>query len=161
MLYAGGGANELMTDTRKWNTGIAARGSIYVATDNKVYAFRIPSGGTPTPTPTELRRPPNTDCYSDCYSNCDANRNSDCDSDCNFDGHAYCDSNANIESQLPRPLLQAVRRRHPDQPPLRDPMRHRGRARLRCQDRSATQRIIGERTRLACWFRRRAETNFP
>jgi hypothetical protein len=51
-VYAGGGANELMTGTRKWNSGIAARGSIYVANDNKVYAFRIPSGGTPTPTPT-------------------------------------------------------------------------------------------------------------
>src|SRR5712671_1885655 len=52
VVYAGGGANELMTGTRKWNTGIAARGSIYVANDNKVYAFRIPGGGTPTPTPT-------------------------------------------------------------------------------------------------------------
>ena len=41
-----------MTGTRKWNTGIAARGSIYVANDNKVYAFRVPAGGTPTPTPT-------------------------------------------------------------------------------------------------------------
>src|SRR3954447_20932203 len=47
VVYAGGGANELMTGTRKWNSGIAARGSIYVANDNKVYAFRIPSGGTP------------------------------------------------------------------------------------------------------------------
>ena len=52
VVYAGGGANELMTGTRKWNSGIAARGSIYVANDNRVYAFRIPSGGTPTPTPT-------------------------------------------------------------------------------------------------------------
>ena len=32
-------------------TGIAARGRIYVATDNKVYAFIVP-GVTPTPTPT-------------------------------------------------------------------------------------------------------------
>ena len=32
-------------------TGIAARGRIYVAGDNKVYAFTLP-GGTPTPTPT-------------------------------------------------------------------------------------------------------------
>ena len=31
-----------MTGTRKWNSGIVARGSIYVANDNKVYAFRIP-----------------------------------------------------------------------------------------------------------------------
>jgi hypothetical protein len=51
VIYAGGGANELMTGTRKWNSGIVARGSIYVANDNKVYAFRVP-GGTPTPTPT-------------------------------------------------------------------------------------------------------------
>jgi PQQ enzyme repeat len=50
-IYAGGGANELMTGTRKWNGGIVARGSIYVANDNKVYAFRVPAG-TPTPTPT-------------------------------------------------------------------------------------------------------------
>jgi hypothetical protein len=52
VVYAGGGANELMIGDRKWNSGIAARGSIYVANDNKVYAFRIPSGGTPTPTVT-------------------------------------------------------------------------------------------------------------
>ena len=51
-IYAGGGANELMTGTRRWNSGIVARGSIYVANDNKVYAFRVPGGGTPTPTPT-------------------------------------------------------------------------------------------------------------
>jgi hypothetical protein len=53
VIYAGGGANELMTDTRKWNSGIVARGSIYVANDNKVYKFRVP-GGTPTPTPTPI-----------------------------------------------------------------------------------------------------------
>ena len=41
-----------MTGTRKWNSGIVARGSIYVANDNRVYAFRVPGGGTPTPTPT-------------------------------------------------------------------------------------------------------------
>src|SRR4029077_14847877 len=49
VIYAG---TDVMTGTRKWNSGIAARGSIYVANDNKVYAFRIPGGGTPTPTPT-------------------------------------------------------------------------------------------------------------
>ena len=32
-------------------TGIVARGRIYVACDDKVYAFNVP-GGTPTPTPT-------------------------------------------------------------------------------------------------------------
>jgi hypothetical protein len=39
VVFAGGGANELMTGTRRFNTGIAARGRIYVAADNKVYAF--------------------------------------------------------------------------------------------------------------------------
>ena len=52
VVYAGGGANELMAGTHKYSTtGIAARGRIYVAGDNKVYAFTVP-GGTPTPTPT-------------------------------------------------------------------------------------------------------------
>src|SRR5437868_10595644 len=51
VVYAGGGANELMTSTRKWNTGITARGRIYFAADNKVYAFTVATG-TPTPTPT-------------------------------------------------------------------------------------------------------------
>jgi hypothetical protein len=51
VVYAGGGANELMTGDRKWNSGMVARGSIYVANDNKVYKFRV-SGGAPTPTPT-------------------------------------------------------------------------------------------------------------
>jgi hypothetical protein len=52
VVYAGGGANELMTGTRKWNSGMVARGSIYVANDNKVYKFRLP-GGAPTPTPAQ------------------------------------------------------------------------------------------------------------
>jgi PQQ enzyme repeat len=56
VIYAGGGANELMTGDRKWNSGIVARGSIYVANDNRVYAFRVP-GGTPTPTPTPTATP--------------------------------------------------------------------------------------------------------
>ena len=42
---------DVMSGTRKWNSGIVARGSIYVANDNKVYAFRLPST-TPTPTAT-------------------------------------------------------------------------------------------------------------
>src|SRR5438067_3037655 len=62
-VYAGGGANELMSGTRKWNSGIVARGTIYVANDNKVYAFRVP-GGTPTPTasptPTATGTPAST-----------------------------------------------------------------------------------------------------
>src|SRR5438477_437682 len=48
VIYAG---TDVMTGTRKWNTGMVARGSIYIANDNKVYAFRVPAG-TPTPTPT-------------------------------------------------------------------------------------------------------------
>ena len=51
VIYAGGGANELMTGTRQWNTGIVARGRIYFAADNKIYAFKLPAA-TPTPTPT-------------------------------------------------------------------------------------------------------------
>jgi len=51
VVYAGGGASELMTGTRQWNTGMVARGRIYFGADNKVYAFRLPAG-TPTPTPT-------------------------------------------------------------------------------------------------------------
>ncbi len=51
VIYAGGGGNELMTGTRQWNTGIAARGRIYFGADNKIYAFKLPTG-TPTPTPT-------------------------------------------------------------------------------------------------------------
>ena len=43
VVYAGGGANELMAGTHSYSTtGIVARGRIYVATDNKVYAFKLP-----------------------------------------------------------------------------------------------------------------------
>src|SRR4029077_8607040 len=53
VVYAGGGANELMAGTHSYSTtGIAARGHIYVAGDSKVFAFKLP-GGTPTPTPTQ------------------------------------------------------------------------------------------------------------
>jgi len=41
-VFSGGGANELMTGTRRYNTGIAARGRIYLANDSKVYAFTTP-----------------------------------------------------------------------------------------------------------------------
>ena len=52
VVYPGGGVNELISGTHSYSTtGIAARGRIYVAGDNKVYAFRLP-GGTPTPTPS-------------------------------------------------------------------------------------------------------------
>jgi hypothetical protein len=54
VVYGGGGPNELMAGTHFYNTtGIAVRGRIYVAGDNKVYAFKVPtSSPTPTPTPT-------------------------------------------------------------------------------------------------------------
>ena len=42
VIYGGGGANELMAGTHRFSTGIAARGRIYVANDNKVYAFVLP-----------------------------------------------------------------------------------------------------------------------
>jgi hypothetical protein len=42
VIFAGGGASELMAGTRRFSTGIAARGRIYVANDNKVYAFKVP-----------------------------------------------------------------------------------------------------------------------
>ena len=51
VVYAGGGPNELMEGTHRFNAGIAVRGRIYFAADNRVYAFAVP-GGTPTPTPT-------------------------------------------------------------------------------------------------------------
>ena len=42
VVYSGGGANELMAGTRKFNTGIVAHGRIYAANDGKVYAFTVP-----------------------------------------------------------------------------------------------------------------------
>jgi PQQ enzyme repeat len=55
VVYGGGGPNELMAGTHSYSTtGIVARGRIYVATDNKVYAFAVP---TPTPTPTATPTP--------------------------------------------------------------------------------------------------------
>src|SRR5213593_3685641 len=58
VIYAGGGANELMSGTRQWNTGMVARGRIYFGADNKVYAFRLPAGTpTPTATPTATATP--------------------------------------------------------------------------------------------------------
>jgi hypothetical protein len=57
VIYGGGGSNELMAGTHYYNTtGIAARGRIYVAGDNKVYAFALPEA-TPTPRPTPSPRP--------------------------------------------------------------------------------------------------------
>ena len=57
VVYDGGGPNELMAGTHNYSTtGIAARGRIYVAGDNKVYAFAAPVP-TPTPRPTLTPRP--------------------------------------------------------------------------------------------------------
>jgi hypothetical protein len=57
VVYGGGGPNELMAGTHFYSTtGIAARGRIYVAGDNKVYAFVAPVP-TPTPRPTLTPRP--------------------------------------------------------------------------------------------------------
>jgi hypothetical protein len=41
-IFTGGGPNELMAGTRRFNTGIVARGHVFVADDNKVYAFQLP-----------------------------------------------------------------------------------------------------------------------
>ena len=44
VVYDGGGPNELMAGTHYYSTtGIVARGRIYVAGDNKVYAFAVPA----------------------------------------------------------------------------------------------------------------------
>jgi PQQ enzyme repeat len=65
VIYAGGGPNELMANTRKWNTGIVARGRIYFAADNKVYAFAVTAGTpTPTPPPTATPTPTPTPCQA-------------------------------------------------------------------------------------------------
>jgi hypothetical protein len=59
VVYDGGGPNELMAGTHIYSTtGIAARGRIYVAGDNKVYAFEVPaSSPTPSVTPTTTPTP--------------------------------------------------------------------------------------------------------
>jgi outer membrane protein assembly factor BamB len=58
VVYNGGGPNELMAGTQRYNTAIAARGRIYVANNNKVYAFSVPTGNpTPTPTATPVTTP--------------------------------------------------------------------------------------------------------
>jgi hypothetical protein len=59
VIFNGGGPNEIMNGTRQWNTGMVARGRIYFGADNKVYAFKVPTG-TPTPTPTPTATPPVT-----------------------------------------------------------------------------------------------------
>ena len=133
VIYAGGGANEVMTGTRKWNSGIAARGSIYVANDNRVYAFRMPRG-TPTPTPTATATLLATDTptpHSNSYGYAEWTATAtataerpDPDGHGNFDGHDNCNSHANSHSHG----FRQSRRRHPDQLLLRDPTRHQASA---------------------------------
>jgi outer membrane protein assembly factor BamB len=61
LIYSGGGANEMMNGVGKWNTGIVARGRIYYPANNKIYAFKLPTGTpTPTPTPTPTVTPTGT-----------------------------------------------------------------------------------------------------
>ena len=56
VIYNGGGPNEVMAGTHYYSTtGIVARGRIYVAGDNKVYAFSAPTL-SPTPTPSSTPR---------------------------------------------------------------------------------------------------------
>jgi outer membrane protein assembly factor BamB len=57
VIYNGGGATDVMSGTRSFNTGIVARGRIYYAGDNKVFAFNVPTGGTPTPSPSPTVSP--------------------------------------------------------------------------------------------------------
>ena len=40
IVYAGGGNSEKMAGIRRFNAGIAARGRMFVAADNRVYAFK-------------------------------------------------------------------------------------------------------------------------
>jgi hypothetical protein len=80
VVYAGGGANELMTGTRKWNSGMVARGSIYVANDNRV--LRVPRS---------RRGNAYSNAYGNCYSHCN------CDGYCNSDSDGHRDWHANID----------------------------------------------------------------
>ena len=64
VIYSGGGANEMMNGTRKWNTGIVARGRIYYPADNKVYAFVTPGGVTDSDAYAECNSITNTDSYA-------------------------------------------------------------------------------------------------
>jgi hypothetical protein len=53
-IFTGGGTNELMAGTRRFNTGIVARGRIYVANDNQVYAFTVPGQTVTAISPANL-----------------------------------------------------------------------------------------------------------
>src|SRR5207247_84720 len=93
VVYAGGGANELMTGTRKWNSGMVARGSIYIANDNQVYAFRVPGGTPDSDANSNTNRDTNTDSnghsHSYVYCNCNSNRNGYSDAHANTVPYSY------------------------------------------------------------------------
>ena len=81
-----------MAGTHSYSTtGIVARGRIYVAADNKVYAFKLP-GGTPTPTPTPTATYTHRDCHRTtptCYAhrNCHGHTKSYSDANCHCNVH--------------------------------------------------------------------------
>ena len=107
VIYRGA---DVMSGTRKWNSGIVARGSIYVANDNKVYAF--PCSGR--------------NAYTHAYSTATATATVT----------PTATATATPTSTPTATASCGVRQRHPDQRPLRDPVRHRGRGRLRRQGRA-------------------------
>ena len=129
LIFAGGGANDTISGTRTFNTGIAARGRIYIAGDNKVYAFSVPTGAnadtnchchsyanrdssTPTATATATR-------YRHGYTNCDSYR-------CAF---GYTDHarrpatprQLRLRLHQPRQPRLHLRRRQPQRPRLHRP----------------------------------------
>ncbi len=55
VVFNGGGATDTFSGTRNFNTGIAARGRIYLAGDNKVTAFKVPFN-PPAPTSAVSRK---------------------------------------------------------------------------------------------------------
>jgi hypothetical protein len=58
VIYAGGGINEVIPGTHSYSTtGIVARGRIYVAGDNQVYAFAVRPRPTPRGRPIPRPRP--------------------------------------------------------------------------------------------------------
>ena len=175
VVYAGGGANELMTGTRKWNSGIAARGSIYIANDNKVYAFRVPGGGTPTPTPTATATATptptatatataqhcNCNCYGNFHSNIYTNVHRDCDSHGNFESNCHRDCHGNIESNVDPNCHRKWESDANPQTNAHSEIPHDTEAAPDSAAKAVGRANNWERTRRACCFRRRAETNFP
>ena len=54
VVYAGGGPGELMAGVRRFSTGIVARGRMFLAGDNRVYAFTVPVAPVALSAPTIL-----------------------------------------------------------------------------------------------------------